>query len=185
MLLSLLFALALLRMAVPGIAAQARNDAETRRETYASVAIDADGHLEILKEDGQRIVVRKEGDQTAFSTPAVSSARTAVGAQAMFANCCTSYDIPLQLVVYAAGKVHRFKGAGWPIFQWGFADGGTRVAYGQEPVHFACETHYELRDVESERLIEEVDVPQPCGQIPEPTPVPVPAWVAKLISKGQ
>jgi hypothetical protein len=69
----------------------------------------------------------------------------------MFGNCCTSYDIPLQLVVYAQGKVHRFTGVGLPIFQWGFADRGTRIAYGQETVHFACATHYELPDIASER----------------------------------
>lgn len=64
-------------------------------------------------------------------------------------------------------------------------DGGTRVAYGQEPVHFGCATHYELRDIESERLIEAVDIPQPCGQAPDPKPVEIPQWVADVISKKQ
>ena len=103
----------------------------------------------------------------------------------MFPNCCTSYDVPLRLVVYAAGKVHRFTGVNLPIFEWAFADGGTRVAYGQEPVPFGCATHYELRDIESERLIEAVDIPQPCGQIPNPGPVTIPPWVADLMSKKQ
>ena len=66
----------------------------------------------IVKTDGQRVLVRKEAEQTAFSPAAISSARTAVAAQAMFGNCCTSYDIPLQIVVYADGRVHRFKGVG-------------------------------------------------------------------------
>jgi hypothetical protein len=43
-------------------------------------------------------------------------------------------------------------------------NGGARVAYGQEPVHFGRAIHYELRDVRTERLIEAVDTPQPCGQ---------------------
>jgi hypothetical protein len=68
------------------------------------------------------------------------------------------------------------------IFHWAFADSGTRIGYGQEPVHFGCTTHYELRDIQSEQLIEAVDVPQPCGQIPNPKPVRIPGWVAKLIS---
>jgi hypothetical protein len=101
----------------------------------------------------------------------------------MFLNCCTSYDVPLRLVVYAEGKVHRFTGVNLPIFGWAFADGGTRVAYGQEPVHFGCTTHYELRHIESERLIEAVDIPQPCGQIPDPGVVTIPPWVADLMSK--
>jgi hypothetical protein len=162
--------------------AQARGAGAPRVETYQSATLDADGHLAILKPNGQRIIVRKEGEQTAFSTPVLSSARTAVAAQAMFPNCCTSYDIPLQLVVLAGGKPHRFSGVGLPIFHWGFADSGTRIAYGQEPVHFGCTTHYELRDIQSERLIEAIDVPQPCGQIPNPKPVKIPGWVAKLIS---
>ena len=155
-----------------------------RAETYRSATIDVNGNLAILGSNGATVLVRKEGEQTSFSSPVLSSTQIAVGAQAMFPNCCTSYDIPLQLVVYAAGKVHRFKGIGLPIFQWGFADGGTRVAYGQEPVHSGCETHYELRDIDSERLVDSVDVPQSCGLVPDPEPVKIPQWVADLRAKA-
>lgn len=62
-------------------------------------------------------------------------------------------------------------------------DGGARVAYGQAPAHFGCSTHYELRAVESERLIDAVDVPEPCGENPQPKPVKVPAWVAELTAR--
>jgi hypothetical protein len=164
------------------VMSESRSANSPSSETYASATINADGQLVISKTNGQSVLIRKEREQTAFSEPLISSERTAVGAQAMFANCCTSYDIPLQLVVYAGGKVHRFKGIGLPIFQWGFAENGTRIAYGQEPVHFACATHYELRDIKSKRLIEAVDVPQACGQIPDPKPVKIPDWVT-LISK--
>jgi hypothetical protein len=169
---------------VSGIAmAQTRVSREPRLETYESAAIDANGDLAIVTTEGRTVTVRKEGEQTSFSAPVLSSSKAVVGAQAMFPNCCTSYDIPLQLVVYAAGNVHRFRGGNLPIFQWAFVDGGKRIAYGQEPVHFGCETHYELRDIESERLIETVDIPQPCGLIPEPRPVRIPPWVAEVTSK--
>jgi hypothetical protein len=169
---------------VCGVAtAQTPSSREAQPEHYVSAAVDRRGNLAIAKSNGQSVILRKEGEQTGFSSPVVSSQKTAVGTQAMFANCCTSYDIPLELIVYAAGRVHRFRGIGLPIFQWRFVDGGTRVAYGQEPVHFGCVTHYELRDVATERLIEAVDVPQPCGQIPDPKPVPIPPWVGDLISK--
>ena len=164
-------------------AAQTSVTRESRRETYQSAAIDANGDLVILRMSGAAVTVSKAGEQRSFSTPVLSASKTAVGAQAMFPNCCTSYDVPLQLIVYAAGRVHRFTGTGLPIFQWAFVDGGARVAYGQEPVHFGCETHYELRDVGSERLIEAADVPQPCGLNPDPKPVTAPPWVADLISK--
>jgi hypothetical protein len=149
-------------------------------ETYESAEIDPNGHLQITTADRRTIVVPKEGDQSSFGKPIVSPDRTAVGAQANFPNCCTSYDIPLQLVVYSNGKVHRFTGVGLPIFQWGFADGGTRVAFGQEPAHFGCEIHYELRDIQSERLVESADVSQPCGQRPDPPEPTVPNWVKEL-----
>ena len=173
-----------LLLLVSGIAvAQSPVPRAPRLETYESAAIDANGNLGIVTTDGRTITVRKEGEQTSFAAPVLSSSKAAVGAQAMFPNCCTSYDIPLQLVVYAAGKVHTFTGRNLPIFQWAFVDGGTRIAYGQEPVHFGCETYYELRDIESERLIETVAIPQPCGLIPDPKPVRIPPWVAEVTAK--
>jgi hypothetical protein len=149
-------------------------------ETYESAEVDPNGNLRITMSDGRTITLVKEGEQSSFRNPTVSPDRTAVAAQADYPNCCTSYDIPLQLVVYAKGKVHRFKGIGLPIFQWHFTDGGTRVAYGQETVHFACETHYELRDIQSERLVDSADIPQPCGQRPHPPHTTIPNWVKEL-----
>jgi hypothetical protein len=155
------------------------------RETYLSASIDANGSLAVTTADGRTIVVSKEGEQTSFGEPTLSADRSAVGAQAYYANCCTSYDIPLQLVVHSNGKLHRFTGNQLPIFQWHFADDGTRVAYGQEPVHFACEIHYELREIDSERLIDSADVPQPCGLRPNPPEPSVPQWVKDLSAKRQ
>jgi hypothetical protein len=161
--------------------AQARSTAPRRVETYERVSIDG-RNLVIVTTDRRTIVVPKEREQTTFGKPMLSSDRTAVGAQAEFPNCCTSYDIPLQLVVYANGKIHRFTGVGLPIFRWHFVGGGRRVAYSQETVHFACVTHYELRDVETERRLDSADVPQPCGQDPNPTIGPLPSWIVDLNS---
>jgi hypothetical protein len=136
----------------------------------------------ITTSEHAKIVVTKESKQASFSHPVLSPDRTAVGAQAMFPNCCTSYDIPLQLVVYARGKVHRFSGVGLPVFQWHFADDGSQVAYSQETVHSACRVHFELRDVDSERLLDSADIPQPCGEKPEPRAVRIPGWVTALTS---
>jgi hypothetical protein len=163
--------------------AQTRSTPARRGETYQAVAIDARGNLVITTSDRRTVVVPKEAEQTSFEAPLLSSNRTAVGTTAKFPNCCTSYDIPMKLVVYANGRTHRFTGIGLPIFQWHFADGGTRVAFGQEPVHFGCSIHYELRDIESERLIESADVPEPCGLNPNPTVEKVPDWVSDLTSE--
>jgi len=171
-----------LLLCVSTAGAQTRSTQARRGETYQAAAIDARGNLVITTSDRRTVVVPKEAEQTSFDAPLVSSARAAVGATAKFSNCCTSYDIPMKLVVYANGKTHQFTGIGLPIFQWHFADGGTRVAFGQEPVHFGCSIHYELRDIESERLIESADVPEPCGLNPNPTVGKVPDWVSDLTS---
>ena len=174
--------LALLVAAASG-SAQTRRSADARAETYASADIDADGNLRIVTSDQRTIVVSKtdhlttgSDDQTSFSTPVISPNRRAVAAQALFGNCCTSYDIPLQLVVYSGGREHRFEG-GLAIFDWHFDASGTRIAFGQQPVHFGCFVHWELRDVATERRLAEVDIPEACGEIPNPPTVKVPAWV--------
>ncbi len=120
------------------------------------------------------------GRQTTFEKPVISPDRRAVGVQAMFKNCCTSYDIPLQLVIYSQGKTHRFEGL--VIFDWHFADGGRRVVFSQQTVHFACLVHWELRDIASERLVAEVDIPEACGQTPDPPKVKIPHWVTGAVS---
>jgi len=158
--------------------------------TYESVAIDADGNLRILTSEQQTIIVPKGGfakagesfgKQTAFKQPVLSDDRRSVGVKAMFANCCTSYDIPLQLVIYSSGKTHRFEGD-WPIVDWHLADGGRRVAFSQQTLHFSCLLHWELRDVASERLVETADIRENCGQIPDPPNVKVPKWVTGTVS---
>ena len=159
-------------------------------ETYESVDIDADGNLRILTFDQRRLIVPKGGSpkagesvgkQMAFEKPVLSGDRRAVGAQAMFGNCCTSYDIPLQLVIYSGGKTHRFEG-GLAIFDWHFVDGGRRVAFSQQSVHFTCSVHWELRDIASERLVASADIPEVCGQIPDPPKAKVPEWVTGTVS---
>jgi hypothetical protein len=158
--------------------------AATPAETYTSAAIDANGRLVIHTSARRTIAIPRTRDQTTFADPVVSSDGLAVGAQAEFPNCCTSYDIPLELVVYSKGKVHRFRGVGLPIFDWQFAGGGARVAYDQQTVHFACSIHYELRDVASERLLDSADVPELCGQNQNPDlNVRMPDWVVQLRSR--
>jgi hypothetical protein len=170
------------------VSAQTQSAHQTRSaspESYEAVSIDADGNLRILTSARKTVIVPKGGfskagetfgRQTAFEKPVLSDDRRAVGAQAMFENCCTSYDIPLQLVIYSEGKTHRFEG-GLAIFDWHFVDGGRRVAFSQQTVHSACAVHWELRDIASERLLAQVDIPQECGPAPMLPKVTVPTWV--------
>ena len=187
---SALFAVALITIQAAAQTPRSRPAPTASGRTYQSVDIDADGNLRIVTSGQRTIIVRKSGSpragesfgkQTAFEKPVISGDRRAVGAQAMFANCCTSYDIPLQLVIHSGGTTHRFEG-GQAVFDWHFADGGRRVAFSQQTVHFACSVHWELRDVASEELLATADIPEACGQIPDPPQVKVPPWVTGTVS---
>jgi hypothetical protein len=185
-----LLAIALITVKAAAQPSGSRQAATASTDTYESVSIDTDGNLRVLTSDQRTIIVPKGsrskagdslGNQQAFEKPVLSEDRRAVGAQAMFRNCCTSYDVPLQLVIYSSGKTHRFEG-GLAIFDWHFADGGRRVVFSQQSVHFSCSVHWELRDVASERLLDKADIPQACGQIPDRPSVQVPKWVKGSVS---
>jgi hypothetical protein len=149
-------------------------------ETYRGAVVDADGRLVITAIDGRTIVLAKGPGQRSWGTPLLSDDRQALGVQELHPNCCTSYDLPLALVVFSGGTAHRFTGNGLPIFRWHFADRGRRVAYGQEPAHSGCAVHYELREIASGRLIDSADVPQPCAEHQSPSAGDVPDWVSAL-----
>ena len=154
------------------------------RESYAAVSVDKNGALAIRKADGSIAAVYRRPKQTAFEDARLSPDRGAVGAQAMYPNCCGSYDLALRLVVYENGREHWFKGTDLPIFRWTFVEGGHRIAFAQAPVHFGCGAHYELRDVRTERLIDEANVSDEAPGCPAPKPgderVQVPAWARSL-----
>ena len=169
-------ALAVFPLAVHG----SHGRGELWAETYRAVVVDAEGRLVVTAADGRATVVPKSPGQRSWGTPILSDDRRAVGVQELHPNCCTSYDLPLALVVFSEGTAHRFTGNGLPIFAWHFADQGTRVAYGQEPAHFGCAIHYELREITSERLIDSADVPQPCGENTSPPSRALPGWVSAL-----
>ena len=151
-------------------------------ETYLSAEVEPNGELRITTSDGRTIAVPKRDKQSTFSSARISPDRTAVGATAEYPNCCTSYDIAVQLFVYSEGKAHWFDGVKLAIFHWHFADGGSRVAFQQETVHSGCWKHYELRDIQTERLIDSAQTPLPCGQFGEPDlrSIAAPAWVKAL-----
>jgi len=162
---------------------QTRQAAPPAVETYEAASIDTDGNLRIVTSRHREIVVRvppkpSSGDEiapTGFEAPSISNDRRAVGVLADFNGPGLTYAVPLQLVVYVAGKEHRF-GGGLVVYEWHFVDGGRRVAFSQGPLHFNCSTHWELRDLRTDRLVAEVDLPEPCGQNPNPAPVPIPKW---------
>src|SRR5262245_60791827 len=115
---SLLISLFLSTAGVIPWASDGREQSVPQRETYQSASVDENGNLAIVRTDGMKVVIRKQGDQRSFAEPRISPDSTVVAAQALFPNCCTSYDLPLQLVLYSQGRERRLMGSDLPIFEW-------------------------------------------------------------------
>jgi hypothetical protein len=116
------------------------------------------GTLHIVQGDGAVVDVAPEKDQVGVGTARISDDRRAIGWLVENANCCTSYPLALGLRVYRVGKpVKEFTGDGRAIFGWNFRAAGKRVAFYQSYPHGEPHGHYELRDLESGRLVEKWD----------------------------
>jgi len=126
-------------------------------QTFARAMLDSSAGLRITTSTGQTIVPEKDSGQVGFAAPAISADHRRVGWLALYPNCCTSYPIPLKLVVRTAGKERVIDGAALPVWRWVFVDGGRRVAIRQTPVHGDAPAHYELRDADSGKLVEAYD----------------------------
>jgi hypothetical protein len=127
-------------------------------ETYDSAMVDASGQLHIRTTDRRQIHPPNDPDQVGFDKAAISPDRLAVGWLALFPNCCTSYPIPLKLVVLVSGRVHTFVGTGLPVWKWRFDSTSQQVAFYQETVHGGMGGHYELRDIATERLVAQYEL---------------------------
>ena len=120
---------------------------------YRQASIDRTGRLHIVASDGREIVVPKDSDQVAFDQVAISADRRAIGWLTLHPDCCTSYPVPLALVVLRDGKRRTFTGDGLPVWRWAFSADGQRVAYRTAPVHGDAGVRLELRDIGTGGLV--------------------------------
>jgi hypothetical protein len=182
-----LFAGAAIGLGVAAIGTQvpvpvAPDSAAFAADLYLRASIDATGQLRIVTRDGREIVPKKEPDQVGFDQVVVSDDGVSVGWVALYPNCCTSYPIPLKLVIYSGGTQRAFTGQGLPVWRWRFQAGGRHVAFQQETVHGGLGIHYEVRDVATGSLIAEYDPPYDKDNKPI-VERSVPKWVEELDSK--
>jgi hypothetical protein len=146
---------------------------------YVEATVDEAGQLRIVTAGGQIIEPKKEPQQVGFDKPLISPDGRAVGWLAEYPNCCTSYPIPLKLMILANGRVRTYTGSGLPLWHWRFEAGGRQFSFRQETVHGGLGVHYELRDVSTGRLVAEYDPPVGVDNRPLPRQN-VPKWVADL-----
>jgi hypothetical protein len=120
----------------------------------AAVFVGTGGIVSIVHGDGKILNQPKEKEQVGCSSPLISDDRQAVGWLVDSDFCCTSYPLQFMVVVYRPGQpLRRFKGDGRAIFGWSFVGGSKQIAFFQSFPHGDPVTHYELRDVATERLV--------------------------------
>jgi len=138
-----------------------------------TISIGSDGIVHILHSGGVEFIAPKEKEQVSTGSSSIADDKSAAGWLVFYENCCTSYPIPLGLLVYRPGRPLRRFGDGMFIVDWSFLPGGKQVAFYTNTVHGDFAPHYELHDIETGRLIGKWEG-HPNGKSP--------AWVHRLRS---
>jgi hypothetical protein len=150
--------------------------------SYTEAYLDDQGRLILKTFDGHSVTPEMDKNrgedmdtQTGFDSPQISPDRKIVGWLSLYPNCCTSYDIPRELVLYGESRVLlRLQGNEQSIFRWKFSTDSERVAFCQGPLHFSDYRHYELRRISDGKLIAETNTGEGL-----PTK-PAELWAAEL-----
>jgi hypothetical protein len=128
--------------------------AQVAPATVTSATASSSGEaVQILYSDGKELAAPKLKDQVSFGRPLVAKDKRTVGWLAMLPNCCTSYPIPLTLVIYRDGRIIASISPGMSIFHWLFLSQGDRVALSTDVLHGGSDysAEYELYEVSSGR----------------------------------
>jgi hypothetical protein len=128
--------------------------------------------VHIVTGDGRDETIPPEKGQDGIENVRVAEDGRTVGWLVdLWASCCVSYSIPIELVIWRDGGVIRRIHPVQAIFGWTFLAGGKEVAFHNAPLH-GSETYECSRvDVRTGRELEEWSIMRKT---------PVPAWVKLL-----
>jgi len=147
----------------------------------AAVSSDDNRVLTIDSTEGPFAAPTTQPGQEGFAQPRVSDDGRFVGWLALQANCCTSYPIPLTLVILGEGNILRRFDAAPPIWDWAFHDHGAAVAYRQRPTHGSSWVMYELRRVDDGKLLAHFECdPDSTAGSKVTAAIRVPSWVLPI-----
>ncbi len=125
-----------------------------RSQVVQRAYADSNGRVHVVGGSGREVVLAKEKGQESVEAPVVADDNRTIGWQVNFPNCCTSYPIPLSLVIYRNGRILHRLGNGMGVFQWRFLKGGEQVAYYTDTLHFNLAPKCTLVDVGSGKTLE-------------------------------
>jgi hypothetical protein len=108
----------------------------------------------VVSSDGREVVVPKERDQQGAEEIQLSDDHKTVGWLVEYPNCCTSYPIPMTVVLYRDGRIIRRLENGRAIFRWAFLKGEKQVAYFSDTVHSNLAPECVLVDVATGKTVE-------------------------------
>lgn len=125
------------------------------------------GPLHIVYDDGTEVVKSlppleaSTDTEVVFNDVGFSDVHLAADQQTLgwtidVENCCTSYPIPLRVVIFRHRKVLRTFEQGQMVWSWMFLGGGKRLAAVFGPTHGTEVGDYRLYDVQSGKLLSEV-----------------------------
>jgi len=125
------------------------------------------GPLHVIYSDGAHVIQelpplqKSTAKVTVFNTVGFSQAQLAADRQTLgwtvqVENCCTSYSIPLSVVLFRSGRVVRTLGNGHMVWNWMFLQDGKQVAVVTGFPHGPEVGDYELYDVATGKLLAEV-----------------------------
>lgn len=147
-------------------------------ESFKSFTLSSDeAHLTITTSDNKEFDAPALPEQVGFQRPQISPDGRYIGWLALFPNCCTSYPIPLTLVVLdLTRQVHQFEGIKLATFQWCFEPKSTTVAFMQTQVHGTNFEHFEQRAISTGQRVAEYEYPNDEAENAEARKN-APAWV--------
>jgi hypothetical protein len=125
------------------------------------------GPLHIIYGDGTELVetlpplkasTEKETvfNAVGFSKVQLAEDRRTLGWTINVENCCTSYSIPLRVVVFRRKQVLHTFDQGQMVWSWMFVQGGEQVAIVFGPTHGSEVGDYRLYDVKTGKLLSEI-----------------------------
>lgn len=137
---------------VPGARAQAA--------FITAISVDPDNAIRITHSDGKVVRPPKEKDQGSCEDPAVAEDKQTAGWLVAYGeHPSTSYPIPTTLIIYRSGKILRRLGNGFVFGSWFFVNGGKQVAFNTDTLHGSLAPYYELRDIETNKIIDKWQAP--------------------------
>ena len=125
------------------------------------------GPLHIVYGDGTEVVrelrpakAARPGEdawnQEGFFDVHLADDKRTIGWIETYGNCCTSYALPLVLVLYRSGKIILHIHQDQILWSWSFRDGAKRVATVWGATHLPQVGDYQLYDVNSGRMLSQV-----------------------------